>query len=152
LLLAVGATMALLSFYVSFFDRFAPRQGYWLTRFIILRLLGLVYAVAFLAAALQLRALIGSNGLTPTSLFVERVGSQIGSTWECFLRVPSLFWWNYSDDMLVAAAWIGFALAIVVLSGWANSIILAALWFLYMSIVHFGQDWYGYGWESQLLE
>ncbi|MBV8967434.1 MAG: lipase maturation factor family protein, partial [Verrucomicrobia bacterium] len=137
---------------VGFIDRFTPRYGYWLTRFIILRLLGLVYAVAFLAAALQLRALIGSNGLTPTSLFVERIGSQFGSTWECFLRVPSLFWWNYSDDALVATAWIGFALSIIVLAGWANSIILAVLWFLYMSIVHFGQDWYAYGWESQLLE
>jgi Lipase maturation factor len=141
-----------LFFSVSFIDRFTPKYGYWLTRFIILRLLGLVYAVAFLAAALQLRALIGSNGLTPTSLFVERLGSQFGSTWECFLRVPSLFWWNYSDDALVATAWIGFALSIIVLAGWANSIILAVLWFLYMSIVHFGQDWYAYGWESQLLE
>ena len=26
------------------------------------------------------------------------------------------------------------------------------LWILYMSFVHVGQDWYGYGWEVQLLE
>ena len=26
------------------------------------------------------------------------------------------------------------------------------LWLLYMSFVHVGQDWYGYGWEIQLLE
>jgi hypothetical protein len=26
------------------------------------------------------------------------------------------------------------------------------LWFLYMSFVHLGQEWYGYGWEIQLLE
>src|SRR5678815_865146 len=29
---------------------------------------------------------------------------------------------------------------------------LTVIWFLYMSIVHAGQDWYGYGWEIQLLE
>jgi hypothetical protein len=29
---------------------------------------------------------------------------------------------------------------------------MAALWALYMSFVHVGQDWYGYGWEIQLLE
>ncbi len=31
-------------------------------------------------------------------------------------------------------------------------LVLAALWLLYMSFVHAGQDWYGYGWEVQLLE
>jgi hypothetical protein len=29
---------------------------------------------------------------------------------------------------------------------------MAVLWLLYMSIVHAGQDWYGYGWEIQLTE
>jgi uncharacterized membrane protein YphA (DoxX/SURF4 family) len=29
---------------------------------------------------------------------------------------------------------------------------MAILWFLYMSIVHVGQEWYGYGWEIQLTE
>jgi hypothetical protein len=29
---------------------------------------------------------------------------------------------------------------------------MAALWALYMSFIHVGQDWYGYGWEIQLLE
>ena len=29
---------------------------------------------------------------------------------------------------------------------------MGVLWFLYMSIVHVGQDWYGYGWEIQLTE
>jgi hypothetical protein len=39
-----------------------------------------------------------------------------------------------------------------VVAGFANSLMLLALWALYMSIVHVGQDWYGYGWETQLLE
>src|SRR6266513_2847581 len=76
------------------------RSSYWLTRFVILRLLGTIYAVAF----------------------------------------------------LVATAWIGFALSCVVMAGYANAILLAVLWALYMSFVHLGQDWYGYGWEFQLLE
>ena len=29
---------------------------------------------------------------------------------------------------------------------------MTVLWLLYMSFVHLGQDWYGYGWEIQLLE
>ncbi|MGD1087894.1 MAG: lipase maturation factor family protein, partial [Verrucomicrobiota bacterium] len=49
-------------------------------------------------------------------------------------------------------AWFGFALSCVVVAGYANAIVMAALWALYMSFVHVGQDWYGYGWEIQLLE
>ena len=40
----------------------------------------------------------------------------------------------------------------MVAAGFANALLLAVLWVLYMSIVHVGQDWYGYGWEIQLLE
>ena len=41
---------------------FARGNSYWLTRFIILRLLGFIYAIAFLAAAQQLVQLIGAHG------------------------------------------------------------------------------------------
>ena len=127
-------------------------QRYWLTRFVILRLLGFVYAVAFLAAANQIIPLIGAHGLLPLPLFLGRVREALGSTPAAFLRLPSLFWMAHSDGALVAVAWIGVALSCVVLAGYANAIIMAVLWILYMSIVHVGQDWYGYGWEIQLLE
>src|ERR671935_275199 len=55
----------------EFFGRlFAGGNFYWLTRFIILRLLGVVYAVAFLVAAQQLVPLIGEHGLTPATRFL----------------------------------------------------------------------------------
>ncbi len=127
-------------------------QTYWLTRFMILRLLGLVYAVAFLAAANQILPLIGSHGLLPVGLFLERVRSHFGSSFSGFSALPSLFWVNHSDWFLVAAAWAGFGLSCVVVAGYANALMMIALWALYMSIVHVGQDWYGYGWEIQLLE
>ena len=38
---------------------------YWLTRFVILRLLGVLYAVAFLVAINQIVPLIGARGLLP---------------------------------------------------------------------------------------
>jgi len=41
---------------------FARGNSYWLTRFLILRLLGFVYAVAFLVAAQQLVPLVGERG------------------------------------------------------------------------------------------
>src|SRR5438552_651791 len=59
---------------------------------------------------------------------------------------------NASDSVLVFGAWVGAGLALVVLCGFANAILMAALWALYLSFVHVGQLWYSYGWEIQLLE
>jgi hypothetical protein len=130
--------------------RSAP--SYWLTRFVILRLLGFVYAVAFLSLALQVLPLVGHDGLLPADRFLERVAASLGSRWQGFWRLPSLFWVGISDAALVALAWTGVALSLVVLFGFANVPLLAVLWGLYQSFVHVGQDWYGYGWEIQLLE
>ncbi len=128
-----------------------PPATYWLTRFVLLRLLGAVYAVAFLVAANQNLPLIGAQGLTPLAPLVDAAISQQG-TWALFLKVPSLFWFNHSDAMLQGMAWAGFALACVVVAGYANALIMLALWAIYMSFVHLGLEWYGYGWEIQLLE
>ena len=128
------------------------RSSYWLARFAILRLLGLVYAFAFLAAANQIVPLIGARGLLPVGPYLDRVAEVLGSTSAGFARLPSLFWFGHSDTALLAWAWTGFGLSCVVLAGFANAILLAVLWFLYMSYVHVGQVWYGYGWEIQLLE
>lgn len=127
-------------------------SSYWLTRFCILRLLGFIYAVAFLAAANQIVPLIGEHGLLPMHLFIDRVRAALGSSFFGFLQLPSLFWIDHSDNALVAVSWIGFGLSCVVVAGYANAILLGLLWFLYMSIVHIGQAWYSYGWEVQLLE
>ncbi|HEX3729208.1 MAG TPA: lipase maturation factor family protein, partial [Opitutaceae bacterium] len=129
----------------------SPAEG-WLTRFMILRLLGVVYAAAFLAAALQLVPLMGRHGLTPLNLYLGRVAEYFGSPGQGFLQLPSLFWFWHSDFALLAVSWTGFALGCAVAFGCANSLILLALWGLYMSIIHTGQVWYGYGWETQLLE
>lgn len=127
------------------------RPTYWLTRFLILRLLGVVYALAFLAAINQVIPLIGANGLLPAGAFLYRIGNALGST-AGFLRVPSLFWLAHSDTVLLTTACIGLILSCLVAVGFANALLLLVLWFLYMSFVNVGQDWYGYGWEIQLLE
>src|SRR5437588_1618384 len=131
---------------------FAVGNSYWLTRFVILRLLGFVYAIAFLVAANQLLPLIGEHGLTPARDFLNVVQTQLGSRSAGMLRIPTLFWFGSSDNALLIFSWVGFALSVVVLSGYANAILLGVLWAMYMSIVHVGQIWYGYGWEIQLLE
>jgi hypothetical protein len=129
-----------------------PADTYWLTRFVMLRWFGLVYLVAFYVAARQLVPLVGANGLTPTPLFLKLVRDHYGSTWSAFLNLPMLFWIDSSDTWLQVVPWIGVALSCVMLAGYANALMLAVMWMLYLSIVHVGQDWYGYGWEIQMSE
>ena len=140
----------------SIWQRLAFKQdfphSYWLTRFVILRLLGLVYFVAFLSLAQQILPLIGSQGLLPVSLFFRQAERFLGSDRSAFLQLPSIFWINSSDTFLAVMSWVGVMLSAALLLGFANGILLIALWAIYLSFVHIGQDWYSYGWEIQLLE
>jgi hypothetical protein len=118
----------------------------------ILRLLGFIYAIAFLVIIHQIIPLIGSHGLTPVGIYLDRIRGALGSNGAGFVRLPSLFWLSHSDTTLLTFAWIGFLFSCVVVAGFANAPLLAFLWFLYLSFVHVGQEWYGYGWEIQLGE
>src|SRR5437588_4770281 len=100
---------------------FALGNSYWLTRFVILRLLGFVYAVAFLVAAQQLVPLIGAHGLTPATHFLTSVQTELGSRTACMTHVPTLFWFGISDQALSIFAWVGVAISLVVLGGYANA-------------------------------
>lgn len=125
---------------------------YWLTRFVILRFLGLIYVIAFLVAINQAVPLIGANGLTPVNIYLQRISAALGSDTAGFLRLPSVFWFGHSDTTLLIVAWTGFLLSLIVVAGYTNAVMLTVLWFLYMSFIHVGQEWFGYGWEIQLIE
>src|SRR5262245_54413888 len=127
-------------------------RSYWLTRFLILRLLGVVYFFAFLSLARQVLPLIGSDGLLPARSYLADIERAVGSRMAAFLQLPTVFVLGASDRWLASLAWLGVVLSVPVVAGYSNSILMALLWALYMSFVHIGQDWYSYGWEIQLLE
>src|SRR5437867_12611409 len=124
----------------DFFEEiFARGNSYWLTRFIILRLLGSVYAIAFLIAAQQLVPLIGEHGLTPANHFLTSIQTQLGSRMAGMFNIPTLFWFGISDNALSIFAWIGLGLSLVGLGGYANASILRGLLVMYMSMGHNGR-------------
>src|SRR5438128_5782588 len=94
---------------------FHEGNSYWLTRFAILRLLGFVYAVAFLVAAQQLVPLVGEHGLTPARNFLVAIESQLGSRAAGAMQVPTLFSLGISAAALSIFSWIGFAFSLIVL-------------------------------------
>ncbi|MGO9835821.1 MAG: lipase maturation factor family protein [Polyangiaceae bacterium] len=128
----------------------ADTSTYELTRFAILRLLALVYFVAFLIVAWQMDPLLGSHGLLPVAPLLAFQKARLGA--EAYWRMPTLFWLGSSDGAMRAACWAGIVLSAAALLGVTNALVQLALWALYLSFVHVGQIFYGYGWEIQLLE
>ena len=124
-------------------------EGYWLSRLLYVRGVGAIYLIAFLVAANQFRPLLGERGLLPVPRFVARVP---------FRLAPSIFHWRYSDLLASVVAWTGVALSALVVVGateraaWSHLAAWLVLWVLYLSFVNVGQTFYGFGWESILLE
>ncbi|HZA82321.1 MAG TPA: lipase maturation factor family protein [Actinomycetes bacterium] len=121
-----------------------------MSRLLLQRGLAAIYLVAFLVTANQFRPLLGERGLQPAPRFLAAVP---------FARAPSLFHLHYSDRFLTLVAWVGVALAGVALLGlpeqgpaWVSMAVWLAMWALYLSIVNVGQTFYGFGWETLLLE
>jgi len=125
-----------------------PPRSYVLTRWMIFRLLGLVYVFAFLGLLLQGPLLLSSHGLTPVATYVELRQAE---GWG-FAELPSLFLWGASDGALTAWAIVGLVIAIAVTLGYANLPMWLALWFIYGSFERVGQLWFAFGWEIQILE
>jgi hypothetical protein len=122
----------------------------WLSRFVFQRALALVYLVAFLVALNQFRPLLGERGLLPTPGFLRVTP---------FRAAPSVFHARYSDRVFLAVAWCGVVLSAATLLTATDRAPLPlemavwfVLWALYTSIVNVGQIFYGFGWESLLLE
>src|SRR6478735_4105800 len=105
-----------------------PAQpGQWLGRFVVLRLLGLVYLMAFLTLVNQGPGLIGAHGLLPAADFLADLAAQLGGRGAGFREMPTLFWLGAGDGAIAAVAWTGVALSLLVLAGYANAIVLAVL-------------------------
>jgi hypothetical protein len=128
--------------------RVSPPRDYVLTRWLILRLLGVVYLCAFLGVVWQGLPLLGEHGLTPAGAYVAQLRAAGQSLWD----VPSLFVLDPSDAALRGWAIAGAALSLALVLGYANLPSLALLWLIYGSYERIGQLWWGFGWEIQLLE
>ncbi len=129
-------------------DLVAPDSS--IARFILERGLAATYVVAFVVAARQFPALCGSHGLQPAPRLIQFVP---------FRRAPSLFHYRYSDRLLEVVAWIGALFGLALFVGVPQQLPLPATivawlvpWALYQSIVNVGGTFYGFGWESLLLE
>lgn len=124
-------------------------SSYRLVAALFLRLLGIIYLIAFFSITGQIEGLAGSQGIVPFAGKLAQV-SQPG-IFE-YLRLPTLFWFNSSDIALVATAWSGCVAALFIILGrWQRSALVLA-YVLYLSIYHACQPFLNFQWDGLLLE
>ncbi|MGO1568648.1 MAG: lipase maturation factor family protein, partial [Brachybacterium sp.] len=124
-----------------------------IARDVIQRGVAAVFVLAFLSTFRQFPGLLGEEGLLPAKDFLERAGDRAG---------PTLFRWRltpYSDRLLRIMCLVGIVLGAAVVAGlpqqgpaWSMIAVFGVMWGLYLSIHSVGQIFYGFGWESMLLE
>jgi Lipase maturation factor len=123
--------------------------GYAVSRLLFERSLALIYLIAFFCTANQFVPLLGEHGLLPVPRFIRQIP---------FAASPSLFYLAPTDRAFRIAAWVGITVSTGLLIGllqrwsWVAVASWATLWLLYLSFVNIGQIFYGFGWESLLLE
>ena len=125
-------------------------SDYELARQVLQRGTAAIFLIAFASTFNQFPALLGERGLLPVPEFLRTAYGR---------SQPTIFRLHYSDRMLRALCVIGILISASLVSGlpqllgpWAPMVAFLLLWVGYLSIVNVGQTFYGFGWESLLLE
>ncbi len=121
-----------------------------LSRWLFLRLLGLVYLVAFVSLWVQIDGLVGSRGILPAQGLLAEASAALGS--ERYWELPTLYWLSPNDAMLHALCAAGSVLALLLIAGIAPAPCLALLWLAYLSLEVVGQDFLSFQWDILLVE
>jgi len=112
--------------------------------------LGGVYLSAFASLWVQLDGLLGSHGIAPAALLLERFREWRGGA--AWLELPTILWLGAGDAALHAVCAAGMVLAIAALAGLAPRVAFAGAWALYLSLVSVGGIFLAYQWDVLLLE
>ncbi len=130
----------------------APAEEMQLTGWLFLRLLALIYGVAFISLAGQMAGLAGPQGILPLENYLAEAEASLGPPAEWF-RLPTLFWLTGAGDaVLEGTAWLGALLSLALLFGRWERPLLVILFVLYLSLYHAGQVFTNFQWDTLLLE
>ncbi len=115
-----------------------------------LRLLGVVYLIAFISFWVQSSGLLGEKGIAPAGTFFQRAGEILGPGG--FWQLPSVCWWGAGDAALQVWAAGGVVVSVLLITGFAPLACLIFLWAVYLSLTVAGQVFYQFQWDILLLE
>ena len=120
------------------------------SRRLFLRLLGIVYLIAFASLGVQMTGLVGSRGILPIGELLSRARAEYGV--EAFHAFPTLLWLSSGDAMLLFLCWGGAALSLLLICDLVPVMGCALLWVFYLSLTVAGQVFLEFQWDMLLLE
>ena len=126
-----------------------PPTYFWARRW-FLRMLGLVYLIAFVSLWIQVDGLVGGNGMSPVSQFLPAVQQQIGL--DAYFLLPTLCWFDSSNAFLHFLCGGGVVLSLLLIFGVAPALLLVVLFVFYLSLTIAGQVFLNFQWDVLLLE
>ncbi len=128
----------------------AERSNLYLTRWLFLRLIGIIYLIAFGSLWNQIDGLVGHDGILPVADYLKAVYEQQGL--ERYWWLPTLCWFNTSDGFLHLQSAAGVAFSLLLITGVAPAFILVCLWVIYLSLSTVCGEFLGFQWDTLLLE
>ena len=130
--------------------KFGARGTPWVTVRTFLRVLGAIYAVAFVSLGVQAAGLFGSRGILPFNEYLEAARREWGGA--AYWNVPTLLWLRPTDDALLVVWIAGVACALVAVLGRWQKTALAFCLVLWLSLCSVGQDFLSFQWDILLSE
>jgi len=120
-----------------------------------LRLLGLVYLLAFWSLSTQIIGLVGDHGILPAHVYMAAARTWAASQHiglDRYHLLPTLCWISTTDAFLKGLCVTGAALALLLVAGIAPIIVLPILWIEYLSLAVVCREFLSYQWDGLLLE
>jgi predicted DCC family thiol-disulfide oxidoreductase YuxK len=115
-----------------------------------LRLLGVIYLIAFVSLWVQVDGLIGRDGILPIAEFLPDARDQLGSS--AIAALPTLCWLSTSNGFLHLLCGAGAGLSVLLIVGAAPALTLLLLFASYLSLTIAGQTFLSFQWDILLLE
>src|SRR5438874_303891 len=126
------------------------RSACLLSRWLFLRLLGVIYLIAFVSLWSQIDGLAGHNGILPSMNYLKAVLDQAGQ--EGYWQAPTFCWLNSSDGFLHFQCAAGVVLSLLLIAGVAPVPDLILLWAIYLSLSTVCGEFLSFQWDILLLE
>jgi len=114
------------------------------------QLIGVIYLFVFWPFLFQMKGLFGSGGILPMTPYLNSIVLSYGR--KAYYYIPSIFWFDSSDRMLMIIPGVGTILSILTIFGIFPLVWIPILFLLHLSITTAGQEFLSFGWESFFLE
>lgn len=133
-----------------FWGREVARPRFAAATWLFLRLLAVVFLIAFVSFWVQLGGLVGPRGILPAQSYLDEVAQQAGAA--RFWLLPTLGWLFGGGVFLHVLCAAGVLLSVALFLGFAPPLCLFLLWLCYLSLLGPGQIFMNYQWDALLLE